>query len=593
MGELTFQWPWVLAGLICLPWLPDWLPWSRSERTIGQIMHPELLRLFSLSGDKSRHTVWMRWIIRFMGLCTLLALAGPTVPAPDRNLQVAPRPLIIVLDLSLSMYARDISPSRIERARQKLQDVLKKIPDRPAGLIAYAGDAFSVVPVTRDHASIELMLPDLSPAIMPLPGSRPDRAIRLAGQWAARTGGADLLIITDDLPAARMPTLTRLLDEWPGQPTLLAMGTAAGAPIPIPERGFLEQNGTVIMAALPVARLEQLASETRLRWHRVTVTEEDIDALLTRPDTGLHTMTAEGPLPPHNIGYWFVLPVVILSLVLMPRFAVTGWVVLMMSMAPSPADALEFEALWQNRDQRAWHALQQGEYEKASRLADDPMLRGSALYRAGQYSEAARVFAQAPTAEGHYNRGNALAQAGQFDEARSAYLRALALDPGLEAARKNLALLDQLQRQSSAQAGTDQEESPQTAQDHSGQSDDSGAASRDASSQTSRPDARATSGDGEGKSPASADTSPHANDARTGNTPSRADTKPHQADSDTHEKDSGNTQAAAQSATGLPTDPTEVWLRRIPDTPGALLQRKFQLHAQERGSRLEEGEPIW
>lgn len=622
MSELTFQWPWALLGLIVLPWLPDWLPHQRAARQLKQVMHPDMLRLFSLGDDASQASRRMRWVIRLMGFCSLVALAGPSLPSKDTSLQVAPRPLIVALDLSLSMYANDINPSRIERARQKLQDILDRVGDRPVGLIAYAGDAFSVVPVTRDHATIELMLPDLSPGIMPLPGSRPDRALKLARQWAERTGEADMLLITDDLPADHLPAVSHALQNWPGETALLAMGTDAGAPIPIPERGFLQQDNTVIMSALPVRRIEQLASETGLRWQRATITDADISYLLSQTDTELGKTDTDRPLPPRNLGYWFLLPVMLISIRLMPHLGIIACLILMTGLAPTPAQALDLDALWYNRDQRAWQALRHEQFEVAAQLADDPMIKGSALYRAGKYAEAAEAFADVPSAEGHYNRGNALAQSGKIEAARAAYLKALALNPDLEQARRNLELLDQLQPQSSPQPGNGSTQPPQApnapntpqqpsgnaqAQSAPGKGKDKngqGGPSKDAHGAGGRasPDASADSGNQTYPSPADYDDTGSAGAGRQGADRPSGETSPPQ---NPHQERSNDLRQAARQPTDTspgtdstrgsphPDSATEIWLRRIPDTPGALLQRKFQLHARERGRRLEEGEPIW
>src|SRR5690606_39934261 len=88
--------------------------------------------------------------------------------------------LVIMLDLSASMYAQDVRPSRLVKALLKVTDIVRARRDGLTALVVYAADAYKVVPLTDDTRTIESLLPSLSPGMMPAPGSRPEKAIRLA-----------------------------------------------------------------------------------------------------------------------------------------------------------------------------------------------------------------------------------------------------------------------------------------------------------------------------------------------------------------------------------------------------------------------------
>ena len=108
------------------------------------------------------------------------AVSGPSwqkLPQPVHQKQDA---LVLVLDLSYSMKSGDLAPSRIDRARQKLLDLLKLRREGQTGLIAYAGDAHIVTPLTDDTPTIANLLPALNPDMMPVPGSDPAAAVAQA-----------------------------------------------------------------------------------------------------------------------------------------------------------------------------------------------------------------------------------------------------------------------------------------------------------------------------------------------------------------------------------------------------------------------------
>ncbi|MDH5298405.1 MAG: VWA domain-containing protein, partial [Desulfobulbaceae bacterium] len=115
-------------------------------------------------------------------LLASVSLAGPTwekLPQPVHKKQDA---LVLIQDLSLSLYAQDLAPDRLTRARHKLMDILAARTEGTTALIVYAGDAHVVCPLTDDTRTIAAMLPALSPELMPRYGSNIEEAVELALQ---------------------------------------------------------------------------------------------------------------------------------------------------------------------------------------------------------------------------------------------------------------------------------------------------------------------------------------------------------------------------------------------------------------------------
>ncbi|MCK5665273.1 MAG: VWA domain-containing protein, partial [Thiotrichaceae bacterium] len=101
----------------------------------------------------------------------IIALAGPSWEKKEQPVFQQDDALVVILDLSLSMNANDIKPSRLERAKHKLIDILKLKKEGQTALIAFSGDAHTVSPLTIDNKTIISLLPALTVSIMPLPGS--------------------------------------------------------------------------------------------------------------------------------------------------------------------------------------------------------------------------------------------------------------------------------------------------------------------------------------------------------------------------------------------------------------------------------------
>ena len=128
-----------------------------------------LLENSQSKGKQSTSSQPHYWVKPFIiGSCIIIALAGPAwqkLPQPVYQLE---RGAVLIMDMSYSMLATDVKPNRLTRARYKAIDLLKRINEGDVGLIAYAGDAFIISPLTQDIKNIELLLPSLSPDIMPV-----------------------------------------------------------------------------------------------------------------------------------------------------------------------------------------------------------------------------------------------------------------------------------------------------------------------------------------------------------------------------------------------------------------------------------------
>ncbi len=503
-----------------------------------------------------------------------VALAGPSWREAPTPLKQSQDSLVIVLDLSISMLATDVEPDRLTQAKRKIRDILAARQSGQNALIVYAGDAHVVTPLTEDRRTIEALLDVLEPVIMPAQGNRADLAIEQAVNLLNQgtVGQGRILLLADQINERYRNRMTDTLSVTDYSLSALAVGTEEGGPMPLAKRGFIRDGGDIVIARSDPASLNTLAENNGGISHPLTLGDADIRALELAPDANDDWSDAEEGLSANrwqDDGYWLLwlaLPLLLLGW-RRGAFAVLALLLLPMTLAPGEAMALEWEGLWQREDQRAPQLIKENP-EAAAQQLQQPGWKGSALYRNGQYEAAANAFSEQAGAAGHYNRGNALTRAGELEQAIEAYDQALQANPDMEAARINRQLAEQLlnqqqqQKQKQKQKQSDQENSEQSQQQGSQQQNQSGN-----QSDQPQPD-------------------------------QDAEQDPQQAE-EAEPKENGQ---SAKPETGPSPTPMseqsldqgqEQWLRRIPDDPGALLQRKFLQQHQQRQLRTDEGDTPW
>jgi Ca-activated chloride channel family protein len=491
MDEFHFIEPFWLLALIPLGLLL-WVAW-RVDAGISawqRVIDARLLAVLKVGGGGRARRLPLL-LLATGWLIAVIALANPTFerqPVPAFRSDAA---RVVVLDLSRSMLAEDLTPSRLERARYKVDDILSRSGDGQVGLIVYADDAFAVSPLTDDAETIRAMLEALSPQIMPVQGSRPDRGITLGldllRQAGARNG--EVILLSDDAGGARARVAAEQVRDAGHRLGVIGVGTAEGAPVP----GITTAEGPV-MSRLDISALETLAAAGAGRYATLSSSDRDLEQVLIDPEARPRALAERDPLLAERwreLGPW-------VAVLLLPMAALAfrrGWLMLLLltlgpgsALMPEPVMAFGWTDLWQRQDQQAAQAFAAGQLEQARTLAREPARAGSAAYRLGDYQDAAARFEGGDTAVDHYNRGNALARSGALEAALAAYDAALSRDPALEDARYNREQVEAaLQAQSEQPNQSDQRQDQQQDQSDSQQSgEESKQQSQDSGSQGER-----------------------------------------------------------------------------------------------------------
>ena len=533
------------------------------------------------------------WLLAFGGVLAALALAGPAWERIEQPVFRDEQALVIALDLSASMDAQDVSPSRLARAKLKILDLLERRKSGQTALIVYTANAFTVAPLTTDTETIASLVGSLSTDIMPSRGSYPEVAINKSRQLLeqAGIGFGEVLLITDGGASESANVAARELRGAGHGLSVLGVGTRDGAPIPRLSGGFMtDRRGQIVVVRLEESGLDDLAAAGGGRYATLRNDGADLDRLLSGPGPAARATTGDESMATdqwREEGPWLVLLLLPIAALAFRR----GWVlVLLVALAPlpRPAEASLWDDLWRTPDQQASALLESGDPAAAAGRFEDSEWRAVARYRAGDFAGSARDFAVRDDIRSLYNLGTALAQQGEFDGAIDAFERVLETEPDHEDAQYNLDYVKKVrqeQQQQQQQSGDDQQSTENTG----GEGEQSDAEGSQSDQQGS-----------EGESQSSKDAGQQ-NAEQRGEQQTEEDLKALQEELERAAEEAQEGERAEQLSDAQLAElrekreqqqALEQWLRRVPDDPGGLLRRKFRYQYQRMG-RDQDGNNIW
>jgi len=602
------------------------LLWQRRRAARGwrAVVDPRLLPHLLMDGGKQRGARGVA-AIALCGVLAITALAGPAWSKLQQPVFRREAALVVLLDLSRSMDATDLQPSRLQMAKFKLRDILARRKEGDTALVVYAADPFVVTPLTNDVDTIARQLSSLSTDLMPAQGSRASRAIAKAQALLQQSGAVrgDVLLISDgidnDVPDVLHAAVKKLVAAG-YRLSVLGVGTADGAPIPLADGGFLKDAaGAIVLPKLDEASLARLAVEGHGIYRHLTAGDSDTNSLMIAFDSAWPSQQAQQVAGMKSdqwreAGPWLLLPLLPLAALAFRR----GYLLLLCAVVllpmPRSAYALGWDDLWQRPDQRGALALAAQQPQQAAKLFRDPQWRAAAHYRTGDYQAVLKDLEKQPGAAAAYNRGNALAHLGKYQQALNAYQEALKTDPDFKDAAYNRDLVKkwlQPPQSKNKSAAKDQHQQGQQQQGdtqsgkHAGQQQ-TGTKGKQAQAQGQQAkgaqiknqSASSAQSHKAGNKPDSAAAQQQAGKRSSG----QHNGVSGEHAQDTHQKPQGEqdkqtplndmpTQAAGE-ARQSPSESDQApaqWLRRIPDDPGGLWRRKFQ-YQYKREYQSQQGE---
>ena len=543
-----------------------------------------------LSRSATRKADYRWWLLGLGGVIAVIALAGPAWQRIEQPVFRSDQALVVALDLSRSMDAQDVAPSRLMRARLKILDMLDRRGSGQTALVVYSANAFTVTPLTNDTDTIAALVNSLSTDIMPSRGSYPIAAIQKGQQLLEQAGAqvGEVLLITDGSSSPAAERVARDLKETGYTLSVLAVGTTEGAPIPQLGGGFVtDQSGNIAVPRLEEHSLRGLAAAGGGRFSKLSTDNRDLDYLLSG-EAGARLASDESLATDRwrEEGPWVVLLLLPLGAMAFRR----GWILLVaLAILPmtEPVYAATWDDLWQTRDQQARALLEEGAAGEAVELFENPDWKAVAQYRAQDYAASAQMFAEQEDTRSLYNLGNAMARQGELESAIDAYEQVLEIDPDDADAEYNRDLLKQVQEQQQQQNQGDQQE-PSDQQGEGEQSDESGESDQESSDSSEQSDSES-----EGDS-----------SQRDGDEANQEDLEALQEELQraAEEAAQNEQQMAQQQLTPEELEALrreqeqqqamEQWLRRIPNDPGGLLRRKFRYQYQKSG-KDQDGNNTW
>ena len=588
---------WLLALLPIL--LIAWkLLKRRSSGALWQdVISPELLSVL-LIGEEKKSSQLPYYFLAALWILAIIALAGPAWQKLPQPVEKRIDAQVIILDLSLSMFADDIKPSRLARAKHKLSDILKRRNEGVTGLVVFSGDAHIVSPLTDDSQTILALAPALNPELMPIPGSNTLAAIQAAQILLknAQANTGSIVLITDGIDKTQLNDIEKQLANTQYQLSILGVGSESGAPIKMPDGSlFKDKNQRIVVPKLENTPLIKLSHSLGGRYSDITNDDGDINRLLENStafskedykstERDFDLWQEEGP--------WLLILILPLASLAFRR----GWlgfyaIVLFAStsLPSSPAQAFEWQDLWATKNQQAQALYQEGDYENAAETFSSKEWKASSYYKQEKYEEAAEYFSEKENATNHYNHANALAKSGKLEDALSYYEKALEQQTDFEDAKFNRDLVKKLLEQ--------QQEQPE--QQNSKDRSDKQEQSRDQQNDDSQKNQDSPQ-DGQPQERQSQDTQPQEKESQKSEDSEQSEDESEenqtQQESAQQSEDKNQPNAEPQEAQATPSEladmsdqekkqELEQWLRRVPDDPGGLLRRKFYIESRQKQSR--------
>ena len=600
------MWLGLLPVLIAVTWLM--IKKRLGNRSWEAVCDSHLLPHMLIGGTRGSRSLPII-LTALCGTLAILSLAGPAwerLPQPVFNRQSA---LVIALDLSRSMDANDVSPSRLGRAKFKIADILRQHAEGQLALLVYAADAFTVTPLTDDVATINSQLPALTTSIMPAQGSRPDLALRKAQELlkgAGHTSG-NILLISDEIDSALAAPVAEELEARGYRIFVLGIGSRHGAPILNDDGSFLKDaRGEIVIPVLEEQGMRETAGAGGGIYRKMTTDDGDINLLMKAMSS---TLSGEQEVSTEfetdtwrEQGPWLLLLLLPLAALAFRRGYMLAVCFLLLPV-PDRVEAFEWDSLWLRDDQRALREMENGNTGAAAALFQDPAWKAAAQYRNGEFDSTLESLDALEDQLSLYNKGNALARMGQYEKAIEKYEEVLHLAPDHEDARFNKELLEkelekqQQQQQQSGQNQDDQQEQEQEQEQQEQQEQQGGdSQGEDQQQQDEQKSEQAGNGNKDmenNEEQEQAQGQPEPEEEQQAEQESQQQPEPGAEEEKEAAEEEAQLAQAQQNEQNEEERATEQWLRRIPDDPAGLLRRKFLYQYKQRQGQHDPGKKQW
>ena len=418
---------------------------------------------------------WVKAVLITIGLgFSIVALAEPQLGYKWEKTTQKGVDIMIALDCSKSMLAQDIKPSRLERAKREIIDLLHMMKSDRAGLVAFAGRAILQCPLTLDHEAFNIFLKVLEPGFLPVGGTNLNAAIKTCYDGFEKESDTEkaIIIITDgESTSGNVEAVAKEMASQGIKIFSIGVGDLQGAPIPDEKGGFKKDvSGNIILSKVDEKGLEKLAAMTGGTYVRSVAGDMDLDLIYKDKIFGTmerKTLTSGKKKVWENRYQWFLFPCLVLLLI---EFILSSKKKLKSLFIFVFVCGISFFA-FQNEPvyaktvsssvKQGIQAFDEKNYEQAKKHFIDAQLEnpenatlyyniGAAAYMNKEYEQAKKNFMQAAKIEdiklrhdAQYNLANTDYRMGKLDDAIKGYENILKEFPEDKEAKENLAFVKQ------------------------------------------------------------------------------------------------------------------------------------------------------
>ncbi|NPA03860.1 MAG: VWA domain-containing protein [Epsilonproteobacteria bacterium] len=425
-----------------------------NKSILERIFDPKLLKRLKIEGGLSKK---LRLILLFLAFFfMILALARPVYQKGIIEVERYRSDLVIALDISRSMKAKDYYPNRLTFAKRKIEEFIENSSNLQIGLLAFAKDAYIISPITDDKTSLKYLLNKLDTDLLSLKSTNFFSALMSANFLLKKSKDKNLLLVTDGGDQTDFKELIEYAKSNRFKISILAVATKKGAPIEEEGGGFVkDKEGNVVITRLN-EKIKELAQATNGVFVQATYTNEDIKTLLKQFQIGTKEAKVEKIVDQVELYPFFL--VFALLFLFISFFSIPGkfaFIFLLLSPAITKAGITDFKII-----QEATQAYEKGDYKLAAKkflkLCEEKRSMecyynaGNALYKAKEYQKAINYYNKIHTDDKElefkklHNLGNSYFQLKQYQQAIHYYQEALKIkdDPdtrfNLELAKKML-----------------------------------------------------------------------------------------------------------------------------------------------------------
>jgi tetratricopeptide (TPR) repeat protein len=486
---LRFAHPGYLWALLVLPVLMVGFfilhRWRR--QLMRRFVSEPLVTQLSPDASTTKRTIKQAFLILGVA-CLLIAAANPQVGTRLEEVKREGIDLFVALDVSLSMKAEDIRPSRLDKAKRDVSDLLRKLQGDRVGLVVFAGEAFVQFPLTADYSAADLFINAVDVEDVPVPGTMIGSAIEKALNSFPKDLPTQKAIVVVSDGENTEGDVAGAVDDARKQGVrvfTVGMGTPEGSPIPVyaPNGGRVDYKhdraGNIVLSRLDESALQQIALSTGGSYRRATNGGTEIDEIFKELSSLQRTEMGSLQVTGFEDQFFYPLAIGILMLViesllserrgrllarlkkLIPATRVVPLLLVLIAATSSAQTVRSHVSRGNEAYRNSKYGDAEAEYKKALQI--DSTAReaqfdlGNAFYKQQRFDEAQRVYANRVAAAkigsgdrelAYYDVGNALFKSNKLEESIESYKHTLRLNPLDEDARYNYLLAkDRLKQQ--------------------------------------------------------------------------------------------------------------------------------------------------